>query len=68
MPNVNESLAAVGMMKATGYKGEIAAAVKHNDCIKPLQEAGVDSVFNIYAEAGSGFAVHAFEGKAIRVG
>jgi len=68
MPNVNESLAAVGMMKATGYKGVIAAAVKHNDSIKPLQEAGVDSVFNIYAEAGSGFAVHAFEGTAINAG
>jgi glutathione-regulated potassium-efflux system ancillary protein KefC len=67
MPNVNESLAAVGMMKATGYKGVIAAAVKHNDCIKPLQEAGVDSVFNIYAEAGSGFAVHAFEDTAIKI-
>jgi predicted Kef-type K+ transport protein len=65
MPNVNEALAAVSMMKATGYKGVIAATVKHNDSIKPLQEAGVDSVFNIYAEAGSGFALHACEGSNI---
>ncbi len=58
MPNINELLSAVEMIKQTGYKGLISAAVKHNDCIAPLKAAGVDSVFNVYAEAGSGFANH----------
>jgi len=61
MPNIIELLAAVKMIKQTGYQGLIAAAVKHNDYIEPLKKAGVDSVFNVYAEAGSGFANHVCE-------
>lgn len=58
MPNLNELHDAVEMIKRSGYQGKIAATIKHNDCIESLKAAGVDSVFNIYAEAGSGFANH----------
>jgi predicted Kef-type K+ transport protein len=58
MPNLKELLYAVEMIKHTSYKGLVSAAVKHNDCIQPLKEAGADSVYNVYAEAGSGFANH----------
>jgi len=61
MPNLKELIAAVKMIKKTGYSGLIAAAVKHDDYIAPLKKAGVDSVFNVYAEAGSGFANHVCE-------
>ncbi|MBL4710946.1 MAG: NAD-binding protein, partial [Gammaproteobacteria bacterium] len=61
MPNTNEVLEAVEMIKASGYQGTIAAAVKENDCVDLLLAAGVDSAFNVYAEAGSGFAHHVCE-------
>lgn len=58
MPNINELLSAVAMMKQSGYQGFISAAVKYDDCIEPLEKAGVHAVYNVYAEAGSGFANH----------
>jgi len=67
MPNVKELLAAVKMIQQTGYQGLIAVAVKHNDSIQQLKEAGVDSVFNVYAEAGSGFANHVYESVKLQL-
>ncbi len=58
MPNTKELLSAVEMIKQSGYQGLISAAVKHDDCIPLLKAAGVSSVYNLYAEAGSGFATH----------
>jgi len=58
MPNIKEALTASAMIKQTRYQGLISATVKHNDFIQPLKEAGVAYVYNIYAEAGSGFANH----------
>jgi len=58
MPNIREALATMRIIKRTPYAGLIAASAKHDDCIPTLKEAGVHSVFNIYAEAGSGFASH----------
>jgi len=66
VPNIIELLAAIKMIKQTGYQELIAVAVKHNDYIEPLKKAGVDSVFNVYAEAGSGFANHVCENIAIK--
>ncbi len=65
MSNEKEVVVALEMIKQTGYKGLIAAAVKHDDYIKPLKEAGVHYVFNLYAEAGSGFASHVCENVRI---
>ena len=36
----------------------IAAVAKYNDEAEELRDAGVDLVFNLYSEAGSGFAAH----------
>ena len=65
MPNRKEALDAVNMIKRNKYKLIIAAAVKHNDCVSALKAAGVDFVFNVYAEAGSGFANHVSENVCI---
>jgi len=67
MPNLHELLDTVEMIKQTGYKGTIAVAVKHDDCIAPLKAAGVDSVFNVYSEAGAGFANHVCDSAAVKV-
>ena len=66
MPNINELLATVEMIKTSGYQGLIAAAVKSNDCIVPMKAAGVHSVYNVYAEAGSGFAHHVCDNVEIK--
>ncbi len=65
MPNIKEVLTASCIIKQNGYQGLISAAVKHNDSVQPLKDAGVDSVFNIYAEAGSGFAKRVCEDVSV---
>lgn len=67
MPNIKEVLAAVRMINRTKYQCLIAASVKHNDCVQPLKAAGVDSVFNVYAAAGSGFANHVCESLQVDI-
>ena len=56
MPNHLENLFAAGQLRALGYQGRLAAIAKYPDEVTALQQAGVDSAFNLYAEAGAGFA------------
>ncbi|MEA2078384.1 MAG: cation:proton antiporter family protein [Pseudomonadota bacterium] len=56
MPKYEENLFATGQLRALGYSGKIAAIAKYPDEITALQEAGVDRAYNLYAEAGAGFA------------
>ena len=58
MPTTIDMFQAVDLLKTTGYKGMIAAVVKYEDDRVKLEAAGVHATFNIYAEAGSGFAQH----------
>ena len=39
-----------------GYQGSIAATTKYHDEEEELKALGVESTFNIYTEAGLGFA------------
>jgi hypothetical protein len=43
-----------------GYRGGIAAVVRFREEAEELEEMGV-SAFNLYAQAGAGFAAHAEE-------
>ena len=58
MPNVQENSYAAKQLKALGYEGKIAAVAKFPDEIQLLEEAGVHAAFNLFAEAGAGFADH----------
>jgi predicted Kef-type K+ transport protein len=58
MPNVQENSYAAEQLKALGYQGKIAAVAKFPDEIQQLEEAGVHAAFNLFAEAGAGFADH----------
>ena len=58
MPNQSENLFAVQQLAASGFKGRVAATAKYDDQLDELKAAGVDAAYNIYAEAGSGFADH----------
>ncbi|MGD8560637.1 MAG: cation:proton antiporter [Gammaproteobacteria bacterium] len=58
MPNQSENLFAIQQLAKSGFKGKVAATVKYDDQIEELINAGVDAAYNIYGEAGSGFADH----------
>ncbi len=59
MPTLQANQKAARLARDWGFRGRVGAAVKFADEAEALQECGVDAVFNIYAEAGSGFANHA---------
>ncbi len=58
MPNHHANLDAAHHMRARGYNGPIVAIALFPDHEQELRENGIDEVFNIYAQAGSGAATH----------
>jgi hypothetical protein len=59
MPSQRANLNAARLAREWGFEGLIGAAAKFPDEAEQLGRHGVDAVFNIYAEAGRGFADHA---------
>ena len=64
LPTLAANLDALAQLRAIGFKGGIAATAKYPDDEPRLREAGATAVFNIYAEAGTGFAGHAVTGNS----
>ena len=56
MPTHQANLSVVMLLTELGYSGQIAAASHYDDEANMLKEMGVDLSFNVYAEAGVGFA------------
>lgn len=56
MPSHPANLAAAEQLRELGFKGHIAATTKYPDQAAELEDLGVEFAFNIYAEAGAGFA------------
>lgn len=56
MSSHNANVAAAKRLLEMGYNGKIAATSQFDDEAAELQALGVDYTFNIYAEAGIGFA------------
>lgn len=61
MPHHNANLDAAIRMRERGYKGPIVAIALYPDQEEELRANGIDEVFNIYAEAGSGAATRMFD-------
>jgi predicted Kef-type K+ transport protein len=61
LPNLNTDLAVLAQLKAVGFTGKVAAMAKFQDEADALTLAGVTTVFNIYTEAGAGFAAHVLD-------
>ena len=61
LPNMNTDLAVLAQLKSAGFSGKVAATVKFQDEAEVLMAAGATTVFNIYTEAGAGFADHILE-------
>jgi predicted Kef-type K+ transport protein len=55
-PNLHTNTITAQLARSWGYKGYITAVTRYPDEEDTLTEAGVDAVFNIYAEAGAGLA------------
>ena len=60
MPKHSANIHALETLKRHGFDGVVAASGKHHDEIRQLRALGVDTAFNLYAEAGSNFARHVF--------
>jgi predicted Kef-type K+ transport protein len=58
LPTLTASLDALEQLREIGFKGGIAATARYPDEEARLREAGATAIFNIYAEAGAGFADH----------
>lgn len=56
LPTHTANMNAVLRLKEMKYRGRIAATAKYGDEEAALKAAGVDHTFNIYSEAGLGFA------------
>ena len=60
LTNHSENMLVAELLRSMGYRGELAAVVRHEDHAAEMHEVGI-SAFNLYGEAGSGFAAHASE-------
>jgi predicted Kef-type K+ transport protein len=58
LPNLQSSLDALEQLREIAFSGRIAATARYPDEEAALSKAGATAVFNIYAEAGTGFAGH----------
>ncbi len=59
LPNLGANLDALEQLQAIAFPGRIAATARYSDEEERLLQAGATTVFNIYTEAGAGFAEHA---------
>jgi hypothetical protein len=58
LPNLQANLDAMGLLRQISFTGGIAATARFPDEEKLLRKSGATAVFNIYTEAGAGFADH----------
>ena len=59
LPNLTANLAVLNQLKTISFDGKIAVIAKFEDEAEVLSDAGAHTVFNVYKEAGAGFAAHA---------
>lgn len=58
MPKHMQNIFALEQLQASGYNGQVTAIANYPDQQKELEQMGVNSTYNFYLEAGSGFAEH----------
>lgn len=58
LPNLSSNLAVLDQLSTSSSTCRVAATARFPDEIEVLRKAGASSVYNLYAEAGSGFAAH----------
>jgi Trk K+ transport system NAD-binding subunit len=58
LTNHSENIMVAELIRSMGYSGNIASVVRHEEHSEQLRSLGI-SAFNLYAQAGAGFAAHA---------
>lgn len=58
LPNLKANLDALEQLREISFPGRIAVTARYPDEEKLLRQSGATAVFNIYTEAGAGFAEH----------
>lgn len=58
LPNLQAILDALAQLRAINFSGHITAIARFPDEVPLLQKSGATAVYNIYTEAGAGFAEH----------
>jgi glutathione-regulated potassium-efflux system ancillary protein KefC len=58
LPNLRANMDALEQLREISFTGQIAATAKYPDDEELLRQSGATAVFNIYTEAGTGFADH----------
>jgi hypothetical protein len=66
LPKHTANMTAVAQLTEMKFAGSIAATAKFDDEVEELKAAGVQAVFNLYAEAGYGFAEHVCEALDVK--
>jgi threonine dehydrogenase-like Zn-dependent dehydrogenase len=61
LTNHEENMLIARLLESMGYRGRIAAVVRFPEETKALEERGI-LAFNLYDQAGEGFAAHAASG------
>ncbi|MGV1099308.1 cation:proton antiporter domain-containing protein [Thiovibrio sp. JS02] len=58
MSNHQANLLAIKEIKSAGFAGPVTAAARFEDQRQELEEAGATAAYNIFSEAGAGYADH----------
>ncbi len=58
LPNLQANRDALDQLRKISFSGRIAATARFPDEVEKLRKSGAGAVFNIYTEAGVGFAEH----------
>jgi len=58
LPKLGTTLSVLEQLEAARFNGRVAATARYPDDVDALRQAGAETVFNIYTEAGTGFAAH----------
>jgi Trk K+ transport system NAD-binding subunit len=58
LPKLTTNLSVLDQLEAARFAGRVAATARFPDEVETLKQAGAATVFNIYTEAGTGFAAH----------
>ena len=58
LPKINTTIAVLDRLKEASFTGQVAAIARFPDEVEALKRAGASAVFNMYTEAGAGFASH----------
>ena len=58
MPDHKANMNALNELTQRQFEGQIAAMAMYDDEVEELKQAGAHAAYNIYAQAGFGFAEH----------